>query len=299
MRSRCRRGVERGAEVRIESVYRKAKLSAGRVSTTEYAVHGVQVRASPATGRKHQIRVHLAAVRRARIAMTDARRKPSQKRRCTNRPQPTCAHARAPARSHACTHAHTNTHGLKRANLRIRRGSALVHARTQADSRVRTHLGTHAWTRDRAHVGPLGCVPPPPPLLRSSVCCMLHVQQFVVYCTLHVPGCILFLRCFIVARPSHVQCGLPLLGDSVYGVRSELIGRQALHAEEVRLARLPCPTPSTGPWRGLAGHRTLLVRNPLYIAQRDQRYSAIVTGPRLSAVLESPGLTGTQVGCIM
>ncbi len=29
--------------------------------------------------------------------------------------------------------------------------------------------------------------------------------------------------------------GLPLLGDSVYGVRTELISRQALHAEEVRL----------------------------------------------------------------
>ena len=55
-----------------------------------------------------------------------------------------------------------------------------------------------------------------------------------------------------VARPSHAQCGLPLLGDSVYGVRSELIGRQALHAEEVRLARLPCPTLSSGPWWGTA-----------------------------------------------
>jgi hypothetical protein len=77
-----------------------------------------------------------------------------------------------------------------------------------------------------------------------------HVQQFVVCCTLHVarswlhPVSEAFLP---VARPSHVQCGLPLLGDSVYGVRSELIGRQALHAEEVRLARLPCPTPSSGP----------------------------------------------------
>ena len=73
-----------------------------------------------------------------------------------------------------------------------------------------------------------------------------------------------------------MQCGLPLLGDSVYGVRSELICRQALHAEEVWLARLPFPTLSTGPWRGtapygecstvagfskygaLAGHPTLL-----------------------------------------
>ncbi len=153
-------------------------------------------------------------------------------------------------------------------------------------------------------MGLLGCAPPPLLLLllRSSVCCMLHVQQFVVCCTLHVARSWLHpvSEAFHpVARPSHAQCGLPLLGDSVYGVRSELIGRQALHAEEVRLARLPCPTPSTGPWRGLAGHRTLLVRNPLYMAQRDQRYSAIVNGPRLSAVLESPGLTGSQVGCIM
>ena len=69
---------------------------------------------------------------------------------------------------------------------------------------------------------------------------LLHAPCFITLCRVSSCG------------TSHAQCRLPLLGISVHGVRSELIGRQALHAKEVRLARLPCHTLSGGPWWGTA-----------------------------------------------
>ncbi len=43
-------------------------------------------------------------------------------------------------------------------------------------------------------------------------------------------------------RVQLAEAGFPVLGDSVYGVASPVIGRQALHA-----ARLAFPSPAAGP----------------------------------------------------